>query len=367
MNTSSRRLVMFSEATGRGGAEISLRNLIAALDPCFDLIVMGVDASICAWLAAPRPGTRTMLVRPVRNKLSLGAFMALRRAIAGQRPDIFHANLRTIADAQYAVAAALTIRGLKVVAVEQLPLPPRGRASNWLKRRTSARLAGHVAVGERAARIVEDAVGLPSVSIRTIHNGVPDLGPPSPPPAGRRTVIGTLARLDRIKGLDVLLDAAVGLPTTNLLLVGAGPERDWLEARAAQLGIDDRVEIAPWNDNARDRLRDIDIFVLPSRNEGFPLSVLEAMLAGRPVVATDVGSVREAVADGETGFVVPAEDASALRAALERLVLDPDLRRNMGAAGRASGLRRFTSAAMARDFEQLYNEIDPRGGDRKMH
>lgn len=358
MNKSSRRLVMFSGAIERGGAEISLRNLMAALDASFELIVMGVDASVCAWLAASRPGTRTMLVRPIRNKRSLSSFMAMRRAIAESRPDIFQANLRTIADAQYALTAALTIRGLRVVAVEQSLVPPHGRASIWLKRQTSARLAAHVGVGDRAARLVESEVGLRSASIRTIHNGVPDLGPPAPPPGTGRTVIGTLARLDRIKGLDVLLDAAVGLPTTRLVLVGEGPERRRLEARAVQLGIGDRVEIAPWSDNARDRLREFDIFVLPSRNEAFPLALLEAMLAARPVVATDVGSVREAVAAGETGLVVPPDDAGALRNALEHLVRDRDLRQRMGDAGRVRALQRFTSAAMARDFERLYDEID---------
>jgi glycosyltransferase involved in cell wall biosynthesis len=360
MSMPARRLVVFSEAVGRGGAEIALRNLIAELDSSYELTVMGVDTAICSWLAAARPGTRTTLVRPVRHRLSVGAFLALRRAIAASRPDIFHANLRTIADGQYALAAALTIRGLAVVAVEQLPIAPHGRLSIWLKRRTSARLAAHVCVGERAARQVEDIVGLPRGSIRTIHNGVPDLGASEPPPDGPRTVVGTLARFDRIKGIDLLLEAAVGLPTTSLLLIGDGPERERIAAQAARLGIDDRVEITRWTDHARDRLREIDIFVLPSRNEGFPLSIVEAMFAARPVVATDVGSVREAVDEGRTGFVVPPDDVSALRDALDQLVCNRELRRRMGDAGRQRALQGFTSAVMARGFEQLYEEIDGR-------
>ena len=138
------------------------------------------------------------------------------------------------------------------------------------------------------------------------------------------------------------------------------PERERIAAQAARLGIDERVEIARWTDHARDRRRDIDIFVLPSRNEGFPLSIVEAMLAAHPVVATDVGSVREAVDEGRTGFVVPADDVSALRGALDQLVRDRELRRRMGDAGRRRALQGFTSAVMVREFEQLYKEIDAR-------
>jgi hypothetical protein len=97
--------------------------------------------------------------------------------------------------------------------------------------------------------------------------------------------------------------------------------------------------------------------VLPSRLEGFPLSILEAMMAGRPVLATDVGSIREAVADGTTGLVVPAGDTDSLRRSLERLAADPDERRRMGEAGRARAVELFTADRMARSFEQLYGGV----------
>jgi glycosyltransferase involved in cell wall biosynthesis len=359
MKASSRRIVMYTEARARGGAEVSLRNLIAALDGALDVTVMGPDATTCSWIASARPGTAVAPVRPVRTKGSVLAFLALRRDIVRLSADVFHANLRTITDAQYALLAAVTVRGLKVVAVEQLPFPPATRLSTWLKRVTSARLAAHVAVGKRAARLVEEMAGLPTGRILTIYNGVPDLGP-SPPARNSRVTLGTLARLDRIKGLDVLLDAATSLADTTLLLVGEGPERATLGAQAARLGIASRVRFLPWSDNAREIFDEIDIFVLPSRNEGFPLAIVEAMLAARPVVATDVGSVREAVEHGKTGLVVAVDDVLALREGIARLARDPDLRQQMGEAGRTRALGRFTAAAMAREFERLYERVDPR-------
>jgi glycosyltransferase involved in cell wall biosynthesis len=355
-----RHVVVYSEAStaaARGGAEIALRNLLRVLDPALRVTVMGVDQEVCSWVASSRPGAGVVVVPSVPSKLALRRFLRLRTQIARAQPDVFHANLRTTTDAQYALAAALTIPGVRVVAVEQLPFPAWSRLSKWLKRQTSKRLSAHVAVGRRAARQVEEAVGLPPGRVLTIHNGVPDLGPaPMRAPDGA-VVIGTLARFDWIKGLDVLLEAAAGLPEVELLLVGEGSQRDDLARQATDLGVAGRVKFLPWAEGARERLADMDVFVLPSRNEGFPLSIVEAMLASRPVVATDVGSVREAVLDGETGFVVPVDDVGALRDALDRLVQDPEARTRMGAAGREFALRYFTAEAMGRAFEELYRSL----------
>ena len=349
------RVVFYTESTGYGGAEVALRNLLAELDPSIAATVLAADTGVGAWVADQRPGTPVLAAAPVRGKLALGDVLRLRRQIAALGADVFHANLRTIGDAQYGLLAASTIRGLGVVAVEQLPYPAFSRLSNRLKRVTSRRLAAHVAVGDAAAREVEQLAHLPARSIETIYNGVPDRGT-LPFPGGEACVLGTLARLDRIKGIDVLLRALVELPTVRLRLVGEGPDRDELVALAATLDVTDRVEFLPWTDDPHAALAAIDVLVLPSRNEGFPLSIVEAMLAGRPVVATDVGSVAEAVTP-QTGAVVPADDVAALSGAIAPLASDPELRARLGAAGRARALERFTAARMARAFETLYARI----------
>jgi glycosyltransferase involved in cell wall biosynthesis len=119
-----------------------------------------------------------------------------------------------------------------------------------------------------------------------------------------------------------------------------------------------RVELLGARADVPDLLARSDVFVLSSRSEGFPVSVLEAMAAGLPVVATDVGGVGEAVEDGETGFLIPAADSEALAAALERLLVDGELRRRLGAAGRARALRLFDVSRYRAAYEELYRRLN---------
>lgn len=351
-------VVAYSDATELGGAEQSLANLLASLAPRIRVTVVGNDREIVEWLAGHRPGSESCFVAPVRNKRDLRAIVAHYRVLRRLRPDILHANLRIPTACQYALFVGLMLRGIRVVAVEQLPVPPTNRLQRRLKQATSRRLAAHVAVGDRAATMVEGMYGLRPGSLRTIHNGVPDV--PLPPPmedtrAGPR--VGSLARLTSQKGFDVLLRALALLPDVTAVLVGDGPDRKSLEQLAEQLGLRDRLEVTGWLSDPRPLLSTLEVFVLPSRYEGFPLSVVEAMLAALPVVASDVGSVREAVIHRETGLLVPPEDVDALVGALGELLADEALRRRLGERGRALALERFSAGAMADAFESLYDEI----------
>jgi glycosyltransferase involved in cell wall biosynthesis len=142
-----------------------------------------------------------------------------------------------------------------------------------------------------------------------------------------------VGRLGREKGVPLLLEALAGLPShVWLLLVGDGPERRDLEVQAQRLGLTGRVVFAGEQDHVRvvDTLFASDLFVFPSQTETLGLAVLEAMAAGRAVVAVRGGSIPEIVRDGETGRVVPA-DPTALRQAIAGLAGDAELRRTMGA------------------------------------
>lgn len=353
--TPTTRVVFYTESTGRGGAEVALRNLLAELEPSIEAVVLAADAEVGAWIAAARPGTAAVRAVRVKGKFSLLSLLRLRRQVAALRPDVFHANLRTIGDARYGLLAACSLRGVRVVAVEQLPYPAASRLAVWLKRVTARRLAAHVAVGEAAARAVERLACLRAGSILAIYNGVPDRGALELP-AGPGCVVGALARLDPIKGLDVLLEAAAGVPEVQLRIVGEGSSRPELEQLAERLGVAERVVFVPWRDDVQAELAAMHVLALPSRNEGFPLSIVEAMLAGRPVVATAVGSVPEAV-DGDVGVLVPPDDVAALRDALRALSKDEPRRRALGEAARRRALDSFTAAAMARRFEALYRAL----------
>jgi glycosyltransferase involved in cell wall biosynthesis len=350
------RLVLYTDATTRGGAEQVLADLAGALDPMIDITVMGVDEKVVNWVAGHRKAATTCLVPPVRDKRDLRPVLAHWRALRALRPAVFHANLRIPWACQYGIAAALLVRGTKVVAVEHLPTPPTATLQRVLKRLTSRRLDAHVAVGDRTARELEAMIGLPDTSIRTIHNGVHWDEPASPvrPFAGR--TIAAVGRLDEQKRFDLVLRALAGLADVSVVVVGDGPERKSLERLCDQLGLLDRVCFLGWVDDPAHVLGGVDALVLSSGYEAFPLVILEAMHAGLPVVATDVGSVREAVVSSETGIIVPPNDVNALTDAI-REVLDPAVAHRLGERARAIARRSFTAEEMARDYEFLYRRL----------
>jgi glycosyltransferase involved in cell wall biosynthesis/O-antigen/teichoic acid export membrane protein len=350
------RLVLYTDATSRGGAEQVLADLAGELDPMIDVTVMGIDEEIVNWVAGHREGATTCLVPPVRDKRDFRPVLAHWRALRALRPAIFHANLRIPWACQYGIAAALLVRGTKVIAVEHLPTPPTATLQRVLKRLTSRRLDAHVAVGDRTARELEALIGLPDASIRTIHNGVHWDEPVSAvrPFAGR--TIAAIGRLEEQKRFDLVLRALTSLADVSAVVVGDGPERKSLELLCDELGVRDRVLFLGWVDDPTYILGGVDALVLSSDNEAFPLVILEAMHAGLPVVATDVGSVREVVVSGETGLIVPPNDVNALADAI-REVLDPDVAHRLGEHARAIARRSFTAEEMARDYELLYRRL----------
>ena len=255
-----------------------------------------------------------------------------------------------------------------MLAVDHLPVSGAVPRLRRLGRQALARaLDAHVAVGERSARLIEEYVGLPPGSVTAIANGVPHEQLEPFPRLVPGPIIGSLGRLTDQKGYDLLVRALPGLPEATLVLVGDGPERGALGDLALTLGVADRVHVTGWADDARRYLPTFDVFALPSRWEGMPLGILEAMHAGLPVLAADVGSVAEAVSDGESGFVVPPDDQPAVSDRLGRLLGDASLRKRMGERGRATAALRFTDTVMARRYEKLYGELlslAPRGNSR---
>ncbi|KMK65649.1 glycosyltransferase [Puniceibacterium sp. IMCC21224] len=169
-----------------------------------------------------------------------------------------------------------------------------------------------------------------------------------------------VGRLAGVKGVPVLLDALVGLrhthPNLRLTLIGDGPERAALEARARVLGVAECVDFVGYKSQAEvaQALRDTDVFVLPSFAEGVPVVLMEAMAASLPVVTTRIAGIPELVRDGESGVLVPPGDTQALRTALSRVLDNPDLRRRMGRVGRATVASAYNIGIEAAWLSELF-------------
>ncbi len=244
------------------------------------------------------------------------------------------------------------------------PSRKRRTANHLLARLSSATFA--VSSDLRAHLIGE---GFSPGAVRVIYNGI-DVGP-LPDAAARWSArnalgipaetiaIGTIARLDPVKKLDTLI-RAVALTARDrpvfLLIIGDGPERRALEAAAAQSARPSAVRFLGHRDDARQVLAACDLFANSSISEGVSLTILEAMAAGLPVVATRVGGTPEVI-DETCGRLVPARDEVALAGAIQELATAPALRATLGRAARARVEEQFTLDRMVRAYRDVYEQF----------
>lgn len=179
-------------------------------------------------------------------------------------------------------------------------------------------------------------------------------------PEDARLVLWT-GRLDPVKGLAVLLDAFARLHPSehaaHLLLAGSGSLRTKLEARARRLRIAERVHFLGPRSDVPALLAAADLFVFPSRTEGLPNALLEAMAAAKPIVTTDVPGCRDLVTHEETGLMVPLGDAQRLADAMARILRDPHLSARLAGAARACVMEHWSIDATWRAYQALYDEV----------
>lgn len=222
------------------------------------------------------------------------------------------------------------------------------------------RAACVITVSEANRDFLVERHGLPAEKVKVVHNGirVEDFaGRPALPAAGTTRLL-TVARLHPVKGLDVMLHSLATLRDLDWqwTVVGDGGECDALAALSKQLGVADRVRLA--GARAHHELpavyRDADVFVLPSRSEGLPVVLMEAMASGLPIVATTVGGVGEIVAEGASGHLVAPDDPAALASALRQVMSDPAQAMRMGEANRAKALQAFSIRQQAQALLALW-------------
>jgi glycosyltransferase involved in cell wall biosynthesis len=208
--------------------------------------------------------------------------------------------------------------------------------------------------------------------IAVVTNGVPR---PAVPPATRtlrdelsipqtHPLLVSVGNLYPVKGHQHLIDAMALVadrhPTLHAAIAGRGELAEPLMARARAHGLEDRLHLLGLRSDVAAILAAADVFVLPSLSEGLPLALLEAMFAGRPIVASDVGEIAATLDRGRAGVLVPPGDSAALAAALDRILTDPDRARALGAAARDRAAARYDVAQMVRHYRSMYDQLlDP--------
>src|SRR5262249_39564863 len=179
-------------------------------------------------------------------------------------------------------------------------------------------------------------------------------------------VVGVVARLDLQKGFEYLLRALGTLrhsfPSLRLLIAGEGPDRARIEELVSQQRLHGCVTIAGQQTDVSRVYASIDIFVLPSLNEGLPMTLLEAMAASKPIIATRVGAVPTIITDGETGLLIDPANETSLTKALLRLLADPGLCRHLAHRAREHVERHYTAAVMIQKYGGMYRAVLTRRG-----
>lgn len=298
---------------------------------------------------------------------SIATLTAMRRYLRARRPAIFHTHNPT--PHQFGALARL------VTNIPVLIHTKHGRNQLLTRKgRQLERFAGQVtdavvAVSRDAADVARTVEWVPSNRIHVIRNGI-DVAAITPArPASNGWHVVHVARLSEVKDQTTLLHAARLVldrqPAFRLDIVGEGERREELERLSAELGLGVAVRFHGFQADVRPFLVGVDAFVLSSVSEGIALTLLEAMAAALPVVATDVGGNREVVIPGETGFLVPAGDPAAMARALIMLLGDPARASKFGAAGRARVAAEFTLDATVAAYEALYLELLERRARRK--
>jgi glycosyltransferase involved in cell wall biosynthesis len=300
------------------------------------------------------------MVRPVRPHRDLAAFVQLSGVLRQLKPDLVCAHTAKAGALGRAVArlhnipSVFTPHGWSMFDRNSLQWNPLFCCAERVAGRLGTRV---INVCEFERQFAQQCRVCPPNTLEVVHNGIAEI------PMTRGRPIDTqppwivmVARFASQKDHPTLLRALSGLLCMewSLLLIGTGEQEPQIIAQVAGLGLSGRVRILPAETDVGRLLMEAQIYVLSTHFEALPISILEAMRAGLPVVATDVGGISESVRNGETGLLTRHGDVDALRDALARLIADPALRLALGSAGRRLWRAQFTASTMATRTLEVY-------------
>jgi glycosyltransferase involved in cell wall biosynthesis len=357
-----------------GGAEVLAARLARRLRGTFRFVFACLDDVGPLGEELRDDGFRVALVGR-KPGIDWGLPFRLARLMRSEQVDVVHAHQYT--PFFYGLTSRLPGLGRPILFTEHgrhqpdYPRPKRMLANRLLLSHRD-RVVG-VGGAVRQALIANE--GLPPRRVDVLYNGIDvDAFAATGDTSGLRLdtrrelgvnpdgfVILQVARLDYLKdhatALRTMARVIKQMPSARLVLVGDGPERPSVEALVRDLNLGGSVRLIGVRKDVDRLLHGADLFLLTSVSEGIPLTVIEAMAAELPIVATDVGGLREIVAEGETGLLAPAKDDAALANHVVRLAGDANLRQMMGTAGRARAKEHFDEPRMADEYGRIYREL----------
>jgi glycosyltransferase involved in cell wall biosynthesis len=363
-----RSIAYFTDSDKFGGAERYLLQIFQELDPTrwhislyyhdnHGIAPLIEKASSIGVILHPVP-LMPLGVEGARQALSFS------RALREDQLDIFHANLTWPLSCKYGMAGAVMARVPAILAtLHTFPQIRFGWPTRLQQRLLGQWIDRYIVVSRAMGKQLHQAFWIPKSRIRVIYNGIPAHRSPtfSQKQAlsinNNHPVVFTAARLDRQKGLDYLVQAAALVPQATFLVAGEGPEHEALQVQVSSLGLQDRFYFLGFQTDIESWLARADLFVLPSLFEGLSLSVLEAMAAGKPVVASYIEGMDEVIIADETGLLVPPADPQALAQAIRLLLADPVRADAMGRSGKDRVQRHFRLEKMVVRLLDTYDEV----------
>jgi len=352
------KIVQIISSLGMGGAEVMCENLV------YELRAVGCDVTLVSLFSTKTPITERLEARGVdvryldkHSGLDLSMKGKLRRLLRELRPDIVHTHLN-VTKYVFSVARKLGIPVVHTVHnVAKLELPTIERRINRYYFRRS--YAYPVALSHLVQETVCEEYSLPEACVAVVENGI-DLSHCKPKTSYEASKPFRLLHIGRffkqknhIGMLQAFADFHSRYPDTELHLVGDGGLRPSIESFIREHGLTESVKLWGVQPHAHEHLHNADLFTLPSEYEGLPITLIEAMGTGLPIVATAVGGVPDML-DSDSAILTPV-DTKAVADAWERYYLDESLRRRHGETALACS-ERFSSVTMAASYIRLYNE-----------